>query len=104
MRTQRDSVSVVDIDWYSSEVPLLLFSNGTLRMMELNLKRSCSPMSEQDLSGTNINHTLCRLRLTKFLKLFCVQILSGVHIFFPHEKHSCLSQYYRTNLGMENTL
>ena len=51
MRTPRDSVSVVDIDWYSSEVPLLLFSNGTMRMMDINLKRSCSPMSEQDLTG-----------------------------------------------------
>ena len=51
MRTPRDSVSVVDIDWYSSEIPLLLFSNGTMRMMDINLKRSFSPMSEQDLTG-----------------------------------------------------
>ena len=51
MRTQRDSVSVVDIEWYSSEIPLLLFSNGTMRMMEINLKRSCSPITEQDLTG-----------------------------------------------------
>ncbi|CAB4007520.1 WD repeat-containing 11, partial [Paramuricea clavata] len=52
LRTLRDSVSVVDIDWYSSDVPLLLFSNGTMRMMDINLKRSCSPMSEQDLTDS----------------------------------------------------
>lgn len=51
VKTSRDQLSVIDSDWLSSSLPMLLPSDGSVRILDASMKSANSPISEKDLSG-----------------------------------------------------
>eukprot|EP00794_Sanderia_malayensis_P005451 gene5450-6133_t len=49
LKTTKDQPSVVDADWLSSDMPLLLLSDGSIRALDSTVKTSNSPILEKDL-------------------------------------------------------
>eukprot|EP00795_Rhopilema_esculentum_P012339 gene12339-2990_t len=49
LKTTKDQPSVVDADWLSSDMPLLLLSDGSVRALDSTLRTSNSTIAEKDL-------------------------------------------------------
>lgn len=59
VKTSRDQLSVIDSDWLSSSLPMLLPSDGSVRILDASMKSANSPISEKDLSENIFNPRLC---------------------------------------------
>jgi len=88
LKCPKDMVKVLDIDWAASDKPVLATQDGCLRIMDMILTTSSSPLMDYELQGTNLHYLLSVLRCC-YLQVFnpqCwneFQIQCSVH-------HSCL--------------
>lgn len=51
VKSPRDIVKVVDVDWGASDRPVLATVDGCLRVMDMNLKTSNSPICQYCTKG-----------------------------------------------------
>ena len=51
LKTNKDQPSVVDADWLSSDMPLLLLSDRSMRVLHATMRTSNSPIADKDLEG-----------------------------------------------------
>ena len=58
LKTTKDQPSVADADWLSSDMPLLLLSDGSVRALDSTMRTSNSAIMEKDLEGI---YVLCFL-------------------------------------------
>uniref|UniRef100_A0A8D8RS64 WD repeat-containing protein 11 n=2 Tax=Cacopsylla melanoneura TaxID=428564 RepID=A0A8D8RS64_9HEMI len=79
LKTPRDIVKVLDIDWASSDHPVLLTEDGSLLILDKSLTVSTSP--------------LVRYSMAEHVELFC---LLNKHNYDGLLLHLCAPQLYRT--------
>jgi hypothetical protein len=48
-------VKVLDIDWAASDKPVLATQDGCLRIMDMTLTTSYSPLMDYELQGENLH-------------------------------------------------
>ena len=64
LKTTKDQPSVVDADWLSSDMPLLLLSDGSVRALDATMRTSNSAIADKDLEGKRGHvHETCHLLL-----------------------------------------
>lgn len=51
LKSPRDYVKVLDIDWAASDKPVIATQDGCLRIMDVTLFRSSSPISDYEFNG-----------------------------------------------------
>jgi hypothetical protein len=55
LKCPKDMVKVLDIDWAASDKPVLATQDGCLRIMDMMLTTSSSPLIDYELQGTNFD-------------------------------------------------
>ena len=55
LKCPKDMVKVLDIDWAASDKPVLATQDGCLRIMDMILATSSSPLMDYELQGTNLH-------------------------------------------------
>jgi hypothetical protein len=58
LKCPKDMVKVLDIDWAASDKPVLATQDGCLRIMDMILATSSSPLMDYELQGTNLDFLL----------------------------------------------
>jgi len=58
LKCPKDMVKVLDIDWAASDKPVLATQDGCLRIMDMILATSSSPLMDYELQGTNLHYLL----------------------------------------------
>lgn len=53
LKCPQDMVKVFDIDWASSDRPILATQDGCLRIMDIHLYKSSSPIKSYEFQGTS---------------------------------------------------
>lgn len=53
LKCPKDMVKVLDIDWAASDKPVLATQDGCLRIMDMTLATSYSPLMDYELQGVN---------------------------------------------------
>ena len=71
LKCPKDMVKVLDIDWAASDKPVLATQDGCLRIMDMILSTSSSPLMDYELQGTNL-HYLLSITSVKAILLGCV--------------------------------
>ncbi|XP_078587664.1 WD repeat-containing protein 11-like isoform X3 [Branchiostoma floridae x Branchiostoma japonicum] len=50
VKCPRDMAKVIDIDWASSDKPVLACDDGTVRVSDMDMKNACAPVTERDIT------------------------------------------------------
>lgn len=58
IKTSKDGITIVDADWLSSSLPVLLLSDGSARVMDPGLTSANSPVEERDFEEALFNPRL----------------------------------------------
>ena len=58
VRSPRDVAKVVDVDWGASDRPVLALADGTLRVSDIHLKATSSPVAQYCMPGNGWDGTL----------------------------------------------
>jgi len=58
IKTSKDQINIFDADWLSSALPLLLVSDGSVRVLEATLKSANSPIEDKDVEENVFNPRL----------------------------------------------
>lgn len=61
LKCPKDMVKVLDIDWAASDKPVLATQDGCLRIMDMILTTSSSPLMDYELQGTNLHYLLSNI-------------------------------------------
>ena len=51
-KLNKDMSPVVDMDWLASDLPVIAHANGSMQVMDMELKVSSSPLDQMDIDGT----------------------------------------------------
>lgn len=68
IKTARDGITIVDADWLSSSLPVLLLSDGSARVMDSHLTSANFAMNEKDFEIPLFNPRLVEQKYSSKLK------------------------------------
>lgn len=73
-KVPKDSSNLVDLDWLASDLPILAHANGSIQIIDMELKRSSSAMPEMDLNGKTFTILLLSLSLLVLVLLLLLSL------------------------------
>ena len=53
IKTNKDQIAILDVDWLSSALPILLVSDGSIRILDATLNSANSAIGDKDCVGRN---------------------------------------------------